>query len=340
MILHLANAEKFIFPFWEFSRTSIPGFDHRHALYVAGTDPRYRLPSGPNVVHADGTHPAAHFLWLIGKLNQAEKIIVHGLWDRRVLKLLAAQPWLLPRCHWGIWGGDLYYYLRASDDRLEPVRRFVIKRFGHLISHVRGDVELARKWYGARGEWHECFMYPSNLYRACPWDTPPKTRLGILLGNSGSRENAHEELLELLRPHSHREFTVYCPLSYGDASYARRIENSGRRLFGERFVPLTKFMELDEYLKILASVDIAMFGHRIQEAVGTTTSLIGMGKKVHMRQDVTSWSMFKEIGLTVYGLEEFSLDTIDPRVADENRSRVRSYFSIEQLSRQWTRIYG
>ncbi|MFC6669724.1 hypothetical protein [Marinobacterium aestuariivivens] len=39
---------------------------------------------------------------------QAEKIILHGLFNSHIFYILAFQPWLLRKCSWVIWGGDLY----------------------------------------------------------------------------------------------------------------------------------------------------------------------------------------------------------------------------------------
>ena len=42
-------------------------------------------------------------------------------------------------------------------------------------------------------------------------------------------------------------------------------------------------LPLSDYLKILGKIDIAIFNHERQQAVGNITSLLGLGKKVYIK---------------------------------------------------------
>lgn len=54
----------------------------------------------------------------------------------------------------------------------------------------------------------------------------------------------------------------------------------GINLFGDNFILLTEFLSPEEYAKILANVDVAIFAHRRQQALGNILALIYIGKKV------------------------------------------------------------
>ena len=101
------------------------------------------------------------------------------------------------------------------------------------------------QWYGVSGKWHECFMYPSNLYRELPVHDSPHDGLNILLGNSADPSNNHKEVLDKLRSYATENIRIYCPLSYGDRKYAQIVSDYGRLMFGEKFLALRDFMPFD-----------------------------------------------------------------------------------------------
>jgi len=46
-------------------------------------------------------------------------------------------------------------------------------------------------------------------------------------------------------------------------------------IFREKFKPLVDFIPFDEYLNLLAKVDIAIFNHKRQQTMGNITTLLG-----------------------------------------------------------------
>jgi len=164
-ILHICTLEdKFIPPFIEFVERNFE-FE-RHVFVLAGEIYRYPVQTRSNVILLNSR--AKYFL-LLTQMHVAKKIILHGLFDKNILKLLSATPWLLSKCYWVIWGGDLYHFQSRprdiDEERYEKIRARVIRKIGHFVTYVKGDYEFAQKWYGAKGQYHECLMYPSNLYK-------------------------------------------------------------------------------------------------------------------------------------------------------------------------------
>jgi len=343
MILHLCVLDKFIDPFFQFTKENMPDFDVNHQFYINVLSNNYSTPKGENVFLAGNAKPLARYAWLAQQINKADKIILHGLWDHRINQLLSFQPWALKKCYWAIWGGDLYTYQLSKRTlgwwRNEAFRRFIIKRIGHFITHIRGDYELAQKWYGAKGIWHECFMYPSNLYQDSLVRATPHDGINILLGNSADPSNNHIDALEKLRPYATEDIQIFCPLSYGDAENAKKVVDYGKSIFGDRFIPLLEFMRFDEYKTLLAQIDIAIFNHKRQQGMGNITTLLGMGKKVFIRSNVTSYHAIRSLGALVYDVEHIDLSPIDINHASRNSKIIANYFSSEHLTQSWRQIY-
>lgn len=215
----------------------------------------------------------------------------------------------------------------------------MIKRIGHLITYIPGDIELVKRWYHNQGRYHECILYPSNLYKSCEKPAPLNAELRIQVGNSADPANNHFDALEKLKGLANVDFKAYVPLSYGDKVHATKVINLGYEIFGDKFVPLSAMLSLDDYIKFQNTIDIAIFNHKRQQAMGNTITLLGMGKTVYLRSDVTHWSFLQSIGLTVYDIEKDAITKGEPEALENNKKRVRTYFSIENLTRQWSSIF-
>jgi len=340
-ILHCMHAEKFTESFIDFVEQN---FDSSKHQYLIRQSEKFKTKPRSNVVFVrEGLSKLKQFLLYAKYLNRAEKIILHGLFDRGMFIILFIQPWLLQRCYWVMWGGDLYYYQNRPrgfrSDLFELIRASVIRRIGHFITYIKGDYELAQKWYGAKGEYHNCLMYPSNLYKK--YVVPPKQgdTVNILVGNSADPTNNHAEVFEKLKPYKDQNIKIYCPLSYGPIEYAEQMAKLGNELFGDKFTPLLDFMPFEKYLDLLGQIDIAVFAHARQQAMGNTITLLGMGKKVYMRTDVTSWSLFATLGVTIFDIAYLDLLPINADDAAKNRQIIANYFSHNALLAQLGEIF-
>jgi hypothetical protein len=342
-VIHVVEQEKFIPPFIELINKSFDTSCHHFYFFAKGE--LYQGNSEAKITrNSDFSSSLISLIELAKHLNSADKIVLHGLFGSVVILLLFIQPWLLKKCYWVIWGGDLYTH--SLDKRTfrwwvkEIFKRPVIKRLGHLVTYVDGDIELARRWYGARGQYHECLGYPSNTFR--PTELPEEHHQGlyILVGNSADPSNEHLEVLRLLSDHEKAPTKVFVPLSYGNEDYAKIVVEQGRRLLGERFVPLLEFLPYDHYLKMLASIDIAIFNHRRQQGMGNIIALLGLGKTVCVRSDTTSWKTLAGMGIQLGDTLQPDLCTLTEEDAARNRFIVTQRFSEDVLVNQLRVILG
>jgi len=273
-------------------------------------------------------------------MYQSERIFLHGLFMHKVVKILFLQPWLLKKCSWIIWGGDLYSYRNEKNtlkSRLfEFIRSVVIKNMGALITQVKGDYELAVKWYKSKGNYRYSFTYPSNLYEkydsvATEKDT---TITYIQVGNSADPTNNHIEVFNQLKKYKDKQIKIICPLSYGDLDYRDEVIKEGEGIFGDKFIPITDYLPYDDYLKVLSKIDVAIFNHNRQQALGNITKLLGFGKKIYIRDDITTWEYMISHGLKVYSINDVEDDILTPICSDiktKNIQNVKNYFSESKL---------
>lgn len=344
-ILHICTRDGFISSFIEFIKEN---FDFNEHAFLIKDNKKF---AGQQLVPANNNVNAYACNSLFSKLNYyyqaifrmhlADKVILHGLFDIKLVIILFFAPWLLKKCYWIILGGDLYTYTLGEKNNIwhknEFFRRPAIKNMGHLVSYIEGDVRLARQWYGAKGKYHECVMYPSNLYKEYRVPAKQGTTINIQVGNSATATNNHIEVFDKLLPFREQDIAIYAPLSYGDDEYAQKVIKQGHALFGDKFKPLTKFMPFEEYLAFLGSIDIAIFNHKRQQAMGNTITLLGLGKTVYLRNDTTQWQFFKDKEIVVGDVEQFSgLDRLN---VDSNQEKIKSYFSVNNYIDQLKRIF-
>lgn len=350
VILHVAGLDKFIPPFVNFVYEE---FDESHHFWLVGSIEKHPLTlrDGIYICGRGFVNRLKGYTKLIFQLHAAKKVIIHGLFSRSIELILALFPWLLPKCYWVIWGNDLYRYqnprIGFKSNFNEAIRKFVIKRIGHLVTYIPGDVALARKWYGAQGQHHECLMYLSNLVSPQALESSTTTNvlersLSILVGNSADPSNNHIEVLEKLLPYKSKNIKIYVPLSYGNKSHAVNVSKQGHEWFGEKFIPLNNFMPFDNYLDLLKNIDIAFFNHERQQGMGNTITLLGLGKSVYMRHDVSQWSFLTGLGIKINSITDFNVDSLTPLTENERKNNinlVQSYFSKEKLIVQLSNIF-
>ncbi len=352
MVLHICKLDKFTVPFIHFVGAQ---FDlEKHFFLTYGDSKQISGISGLHFYNIEKiadlfsmvTGGLMFFVNFVLLTKVAEKVIFHSFFNSVLYYLLAFQPSLLRKSFWVIWGGDLYLYKIARKSFVsnlnELFRRIVFRRLGHLISEVDGDIKLARQWYKCNGIHHESFVYPSNFFNNLPLaqNSKKNREICIQIGNSADPSNNHIEVLEKILPFKEENIKIFVPLSYGDKDYARNLIAKGIQMFGEKFIPLTDFMDLPNYIKFLGSIDIAIFNHKRQQGLGNIISLLGMGKKVYLREEVSTREFFNKLAIKVYSLQAFNLVPNDLSVGERNQKIIERHFSQECLRKQLGNIFS
>jgi len=340
-ILHIASCDKFIPPFIEFIKENFDFSDHEFMLTNGMAEESLEITSNVYLSSPSKLGKLKHYLQVSIKMQQADKIIFHSLFDSTIVRMLFVMPWLLKKSYWVMWGGDLYAYQLSHRNFKWKIQEFfrrpVIKNMGNLVTYIEGDVDLAREWYDAKGHYYECLMYLSNIYKALDVQISRGNTINIQIGNSANSSNNHTEIFDKLLPLKDKDIRIYAPLSYGDKAHAKEVVSKGKELFGDKFIALTDFMPFEQYLQFLGSIDIAIFNHKRQQAMGNTITLLGLGKTVFIRSDTTQWQFFKDKNIKVY--DSIKLDSIDKKEHLDNISKVKEYFSEETLKKQLKELF-
>lgn len=348
-ILHIAGYSIFMPPFL---RLLHEHFKHQeHTLVVTPSSNKIQLPEVVRIYEYEYSLKGRikYSLKLIIEMHKAEKIIVHGLFDLKTVLILFFMPWFLRKSCWLVWGADLYTYKLGKKDLqwklIEFFRKPVIKNFAYLSTTVPGDYELAKKWYRSKSKFIQNLMYTSHVARSTHSTINTSGNknevLTIQVGNSADPTNHHEEVFEYLSRLPSKNFQVYCPLSYGSPQNKSLVIRQGQRLLKNSFIPLTEFMDFSEYNKYMSSIDIAIFNHNRQQAMGNMIGLLSLGKKVVLNPDTTPYAFFKSLGLEVYSLKDVDIfEAFSEDSKARNIAIMKENFSLEKLKSDWIRVFN
>ena len=84
---------------------------------------------------------------------------------------------------------------------------------------------------------------------------------------------------------------------------------------------------------------MVIFGHKRQQALGNSIILLGLGKKVYMRNDITPWQFFADISVKVYNSENINLNFLNDYVKEKNMRNIKEYFSEKRLIEQLKKLF-
>ena len=298
-------------------------------------------------------------LKMLQALYQADYIIVHGLFNKTVIILLALQPWLLKKCNWVIWGADIYSHKKKNksfqEKMLECMKKFIGPKFHSVSILSEADLTFAKEWYGVKGKTFKV-SYPvpaSNSELTDALDQQKKESGGcvnILVGNSATETNQHFEALDILAKFKDDNIRIYLPLSYGNADfreYGKRIADYAHSIFGDKAVPLTEKMAGDEYLRFLNTIHVGIFNNNRQQAMGNISQATLCGAKVYIRSDTSMWDHFKNLGYTLYKVEDIrqytcleELTCQDSEIVKRNSQIVKKLHDIDRKVKMWSEVFN
>lgn len=166
----------------------------------------------------------------------------------------------------------------------------------------------------------------------------------ILLGNSADPSNNHIEVFNQLSRINLDSRKVYVPLSYsGNKSYLKKVLAIGKKTLGENFVPLTQFLSLEEYNKILLSCGTLVFNHTRQQGLGNILSLTYLGAKVFLNEKSTVYEYFIQQGIRVNNTNKLSDKSLKKTLTNEeiknNRNQIMSLYSKKNVQKKIVELY-
>ena len=343
IILHIIAPDKFTLPLINYLNKEIPNYNQ---IFISISKPSDEaICALPNVFYLKNPHKkniVSNTFLVLKYFLAASKILLHG---NPILYYFRLFPFALQKTFWIIYGHSDLGTVETNKEKSvqNTIKKKVLKKiYGH-ITHIEGDSIEANKIFASKAKLFYSPMYLTNVINTNEYIQITKKggTKNILMGNSTDPSNCHFELFEMMLPYKDEDILIYCPLSYGPyIAYRDEVIAKGKELFKDKFIPLTQFMNLNEYRTFLNTIDIALFNHKSQTAMGVTTSLLAMGKIVFAQSNTTSFQSLISRGFQIFNIDELQAGKM--LIAHDiaiNTALIKKYYSVEELKKSYLNIY-
>jgi dTDP-N-acetylfucosamine:lipid II N-acetylfucosaminyltransferase len=256
------------------------------------------------------------------------------------LYLFLLAPNKVKKIIWVYHGGiDIPKPFSLSFDILELINILVKKRIRFHTGHMIEDSNIINKNLRIKAKFLYNPAYLSNTWnriKSCENFIYLKgfKNVRVLVGNSTDPHNNHIEAFEILNNSNLNPLKVCSLLSYGKyEQYKNVVIEVGTKHFGDKFLAITQFLELNKYLEIIDELDFIIFNHDRAEATGATIQLLSLAKPIFFNPISPAYQSLKRRGYIVfdiYELEKFrNIESVDLR---KNRELLIKEYSIEVLN--------
>lgn len=327
--IHIMPMDKFTIPFIEFINKNYPD---SHVFFIRSkkeaADKQYQ-----NVKYIEDVSKKE----IVDAIKGSKELVIHYFSLDFALKYIFPYFGVLKKTCWIIWGRDLYVY----NDYRKTIRgkaynfatSVFVKKMAGIAVFASKDVDYAQNWLGFKGESID-ILYPSTIKKEeiekIISEKKSHDGINVVLGNSATMTNCHEEVLEYLKAFKEDNVKVYVPLSYGDKEYKDCIVKQGKAWLGEKFIPITEFMDPFSYVKMLSEMDVAIYNNDRQQATGNIEILSYLGAKVFLKKDYPLWNFYVDRQeLPFFAVEDIKKMSIEEFVnySESDKANNFSYFS-------------
>ena len=294
-------------------------------------------------------HSPKHLKEMLNELAGDVQLVIHGNFNPRVWLMLLFHP-LASKASCVFWGADLYRYqttkMTFKQKVVQLIHRLLCKRYKHLVCLNSGDAVLVDKYLKRSNA--KVIPYPlqqsylDNLKNQAEGSNKPENHsITILVGNSAAASNNHLEVFEQLKHLVNEDIQVLCTLNYaGTKEYISHVIKEGKSIFGNKFTAITDMLSKDDHAKLLADVDLCIFGHNRQQGLFVAYAMFALGKPVFMKSQVSSYQHLTNLGFTVHKTDElsrYSWQSLNSAIGEDkdNTKVLEQTYTEQALAPKW-----
>jgi hypothetical protein len=381
-ILHIAKDEKFINAAYYLFEKAFPG-ENKFVIIKPPADPPVRFLDDNLMMHAQFEIRSIPTVQkLVAMTSRYQVIVLHGL-DKISAIVFSKSPHK-NRFMTIIYGAEIYNGSIMGTDFIGPqtkklyeeterrtsidLLKDVYRRIKYRNHESLPDIDIKKVLYemnvfGAMPDFSYEQYVANNIYNPSinrvPFTYYPIEFMiknealrakgsDILIGNSASATNNHLEIFELLKNLELGTRKLFIPLSYGRKKYASAVAARGNELFPSHFIPLTTFLPLAEYNRIISQCGIVIMNHYRPQALGNIIISLYMGAKVFLNKTAL-YSYFKNLGCHIYLIQkdlifaQDALQLLSDRQVRENREilheKLSTSFLVEEMRRSFNELF-
>lgn len=366
MLLHLASDEKFIDHVINvFEQINLN--DNKYLIPSFSKKLKYVKSKNANIVHTSLC--SDEYKRIINNLGQFDGIIVHNLYDEYKKEILTqlnkkihvhwmswgTDLYFIPQLRnnliapytrkkttdkkipltvikfkgWFQWSfknlANIYHLLKGNREGYYKSKQLIraINSFSTVIPEESKFVFR----YLSRHPIYLPFKYA--MIKETNGDDDICKNSNFLIGNSATITNNHFDTFNELRMLRRSNLKFYTPLSYGNEYYAKIVIREGKLIFEDRFIPLTTYVSIDNYNKLLNNCGNVVMNHIRQQALGTILISLWKGARIFLNPKNPLYRFFIINGIMVFKIKDIKNIQNLPRfkvLAEMNRPKLLNMY--------------
>ena len=348
-ILHIFKIEKFTAGFISFINKNFS--KDSHTFWIHGDknpDEEYNYLAYSNIYFYPNMEIKLNKNHTEKQLEDFDLIVYHWIIDIPIIDYFYFHKKILKKLILYFWGGDD----KLFGNFWEKMRkRHVIRHALVLGRIIPEEIVEMRSRYRPKGKLL-CAMYDddklrdilNNMQIIQKKTTDP---INIQIGNSAYSDFNHIRILKLLSKYKEDNIKIYAPLSYGKMDYAEQVIRYGRKIYGDKFIPMQQFLPAEDYYDFLQKMDIAIMDLEGQHALGNIYGLLRLGCKLYLRKNSMLYKYFlKEMHCKIFTIDQIEnmdineLSRFDYHEKEKNRKHIFDHWNEQILINQWKQIFN
>ena len=301
------------------------------------------------------------------EINQYDNIVIHNLTDElwpliNKLKDNIRLFWILfgadfyPITNYNLYQPETLKYLnnigikkyipnviikyknKLSKKQKAKKKIIMIKRVNYMLHYNPYEIDIVKKITGSDARYVEfkygkfgeimsgSYNFNDNVFNDLFQRDVTKS---MIIGNSGNPSNNHIEAFTIIKNNRNLEnYYVIVPLSYGNKDYIDYIIKIGTNMFGEKFLPLKKFISPLNYFSLLKKVNIGIYNHNRGQGAGNILPMAWLGKPIFLQEKNLLYPYLKSLGINSFKMEELiNFHNTNMNFTENNRYKIIQNFS-------------
>jgi len=263
--------------------------------------------------------------------EDCQLLIIHFLTPLNLF-ILKNKP-LQVKVIWSVWGSDAYDHFR-DQNIFEPLTRnirnksfyhfikpSILYTYYHLLRYRVKPISkelklleninyistvLPNEFQRIRDEFNLVAKFVDYNYGVNKFTPLLNIKLGdsIFVGNSATTSNNHLDIFDIIKNTNKK---ILVPLSYGAydfKDYKSRIISNGNEVFKNNFIPITSYLPINDYNKLLLSCNSVIMYHIRQQALGNIFNSLFFGMRVFLNIKSVTYIFLKDQGMIIFDLKK------------------------------------
>jgi len=289
---------------------------------------------------------------LINKYGKHAKwVFIHAL-NMRKYQIIGIRKSVAKKIVWRFWGHDILFkhehkncIVNAFKSMLDKLYITKIKQFygvgmGFIFDDVIlkerfGDIKTFLLGYSYSKGVEKLYLKISQRISLC------NEKIRVMVGHSGNEIMNHINILKSLKHLQNKNMQIVLVLSYGKQNYIDNVKTFVEENFeSEKIEIIDKYMEIEEYLSFLNTIDVVIFDQSGSAALGNLTPLLYFNKKFILNKDGLLALYFKSRGLEFGTTDKLSTMSFDELVKkfesqDYERAVIEKVIRDDYVPNTW-----